>query len=287
MRKYVIIKKRSVKDMSADLHCHSKCSDGATSVQNVIRLAKFTGLNAIALTDHDTFKGVEEAQFYGKKYGIEVIHGAEISAYDFERKRQVHILCYNCRKPEVLFDIFEESKKNRYEAMQNAMKKISEVYAISMEMVEENARESSTVFKSHIMYTLMEAGYTERVYGDLYRKIFDWKTGFAKTQIAYPDVYEVIDLIHQAQGIAILAHPTVYDTMPAIDKMIAKGIDGIECWYPRGTQKVTDELLAITEKHHLLRTGGTDFHGYSAGKVNPIGTCTTPDDDLRRLINWA
>ena len=272
--------------MSADLHCHSKCSDGATSVENVVRFAKLTGLKAISLTDHDTFMGVEKAQFYGKKYGVEVIHGVEISAHDFDRDRQVHILCYNCQKPEVLSAIFQKSQEDRYNAIKKAVGIIAERYPINMEIIEENAKDSSTIFKSHVMYTLMEAGYTERIYGNLYREIFDWKTGFAKTKIPYPNVYEVIDLIHQAQGTAVLAHPSVYDTIPAIPKMIANGIDGIECWYPRSTKEITDSLLAVTEKYHLLRTGGTDFHGYSTGKVNPIGTCTTPDEDLKKLMNY-
>jgi len=273
--------------MPSDLHCHSKCSDGATPVRNLVYLAKLNKLKAISLTDHDTFMGVEEAKFYGEKYGVEVIHGTEISAYDFDRERQVHILCYNCKKPEDLSDIFKRSQENRRQSLTKAMEKISKVYAVDMEMVIENAKESSGIFKSHVMYTLMEAGYTERVYGDLYQKIFNWKTGFAKTKIEYPDVYEVIERIHQAQGIAILAHPTVYDTMPAIPKMIEKGIDGIECWYPRGTAEITEELLAITEKHHLLRTGGTDFHGYSCGRINPIGTCITPDEDLEKLMHYT
>ena len=272
--------------MSADLHCHSKCSDGATSVQNVIRFAKLTGLKAIALTDHDTFMGVEEAKFYGQKYGVEVIHGVEISAHDFDRDRQVHILCYNCQKPEVLSDIFKQSQINRYNAMTRAIEIISRKYPIDRETVEDNAKDSSTIFKSHIMYTLMEAGYTERIYGNLYREIFDWKTGFARTKISYPDVYEIIERIHQAQGIAVLAHPTVYDTVPAIPRLIAHGIDGIECWYPRSSAEISEQLIAVTQQHNLLRTGGTDFHGYSCGNINPIGTCTTPDEDLQKLLAY-
>lgn len=272
--------------MSADLHCHSICSDGATSVKNVIELASLIGLKALALTDHDTFMGIEKAQYYGRKYGVSVVVGAEISAYDFDRNRLVHILCYNCQKPELLTDTFNKIAVSRKNAMDKAMVEITKHYNISMEMVQESAKESSTIFKSHIMHALMLAGYTEKIYGDLYKEIFDWKTGFAKTKIEYPDVYEIIELIHKAEGVAVLAHPSVYDTIPSIPKLIEKGIDGIECWYPRGTQKDTEILLGYTKKYNLLRTGGTDFHGYSCGRVNPIGTCVTPDDDLEKLLNY-
>ena len=165
--------------MSADLHCHSVCSDGGTSVKNIVRLASLKGLTTIALTDHDTFKGVEEAKFYGKKYGVDIVHGAEISAYDFNRGRLVHLLCFNCKKPELFDDIFKTISNSRKSAMINAMDIISQHYAINMEMVEELAVESTTVFKSHIMKALMVAGYTDKVYGELYQKLFNWKTGIA------------------------------------------------------------------------------------------------------------
>lgn len=273
--------------MPADLHCHSICSDGATSIENIFRLARLNGLNAVAITDHDTFIGIEKAKKASEKYNVRLVAGVEISTFDYNRNRMVHILCYNCKKPELFNEIFETTAKNRYNAVMGALEKIKTRYSIDKEMVEELAKESSTVFKSHIMQALMIAGYTDKMYGDLFKELFSWKTGFAKTDIIYPDVYEIIDLIHKAGGIAVLAHPSVYDTIPAIPSLIEAGIDGIECWYPRATDEDTKALLEYTEKHNLLRTGGTDFHGYSCGNVNPIGTCTTPDEDLERLIEFS
>lgn len=273
--------------MSADLHCHSICSDGATSVENIFRLAKLSGLHTVALTDHDTFIGIEKAKKASEKYNVKLIPGVEISTFDYNRNRMVHILCYNCKKPELFNEVFDITAKNRYNAMTGAVEKIKQRYNIDIDMVEELATESSTVFKSHIMQALMLAGYTDKVYGDLFKEIFNWKTGFAKTNIIYPDVYEIISLIHNAGGTAVLAHPGVYDTIPAIPNLIKGGIDGIECWYPRASEEDKKILLEYTERYNLLRTGGTDFHGYSCGNVNPIGTCTTPDEDLERLINFS
>lgn len=273
--------------MAADLHCHSKCSDGATSVKNVIRLTSLAGLETVSLTDHDTFIGYEQAEFYGRKFGVKVIHGAEISAYDFDRNRLVHMLCYNCKQPEKLANVFSKIAKSRYRAMIKAMNEIEKRFSIDMRMVEEMAKDSSTIFKSHITNTLMEAGYTDKVYGELYKEIFDWEQGFAKTRIEYPDVYEIINLIHSAGGVAVLAHPSVYDTIPAIPKLIENGIDGIECWYPRASEEERNILLNYSDKYNLLRTGGTDFHGYNCGKVNPIGTCVTPDDDVKKLLKYS
>lgn len=271
--------------MSADLHCHSVCSDGATSVKNVVRLAKLRGLSAIALTDHDTVMGVKEAEHFGSIYGVQIVKGVEISAYDFQRNRLVHMLCYNYKNPEVFTETFNNIANSRMNAMVKAMSEITKRFNIDMDMVLELSKNSATTFKSHIMKALMLAGYTDKVYGELYKEIFDWKTGFAKTKIEYPDVEEIIKLIHKAGGTAVLAHPTVYDTVPAIPRLIECGIDGIECWYPRGTKQDTEVLLEYTKKHNLLRTGGTDFHGFSCGKVNPIGTCTTSQEDLDKLLS--
>ncbi len=273
--------------MPADLHCHSVCSDGATSIDNIFRLAKLNNLKAVAITDHDTFIGLEQAKKASEKYNVGLVKGVEISTFDYTRNRMVHLLCYNCKKPELFNEVFETSSKNRYNAMVNAVEKIRTRYNIDFDMVEALASESSTVFKSHIMLALMMAGYTDKVYGDLFKELFGWKTGFARTEIIYPDVYEIIKLIHLSGGTAVLAHPSVYNTIPAIPNLINAGIDGIECWYPRATNEDTEILLEYTKNYNLLRTGGTDFHGYSCGNVNPIGTCTTSDEDLEKIIEFS
>ena len=119
--------------MSADLHCHSICSDGATSVENIFRLAKLSGLHTVALTDHDTFIGMEKAEKASEKYNIRLIPGVEISTFDYNRNRMVHMLCYNCKKPELFDEIFSKSSKNRYNAMLGAIEKIRQRYNIDIE----------------------------------------------------------------------------------------------------------------------------------------------------------
>ena len=79
-----------LKMIKADLHIHSTMSDGSCSIEEVIQLAKEKGLTHIAITNHDTVKGLKEAIELGKKYGVEVIPGVEISAYDYKRNRKVH-----------------------------------------------------------------------------------------------------------------------------------------------------------------------------------------------------
>lgn len=134
------------------------------------------------------------------------------------------------------------------------------------------------------MQALMDAGYTDKVYGNLYKTLFDWKRGLVRTKIEYPDVYEMLDLIHEAGGVAVMAHPGVYDSLDLLQELAKEGkLDGIECWYPRAKEGESETLEKIANAHKLIKTGGTDFHGCNCGKVHPVGTCTTPDDQLVRI----
>lgn len=102
--------------MSADLHCHTKLSDGSVAIDELVILAKNKGIPTIAVTDHDTFAGATRAKIFGQRHGVEVIHGAEISAFDYQRKRLVHLLCYMCEHPgapgRLVWENFGEQKKS-------------------------------------------------------------------------------------------------------------------------------------------------------------------------------
>lgn len=269
--------------MTADLHCHSTVSDGSTDVEDILKMARLKEIGALSVTDHDTFIGSEIALKHAKEYDVEIIHGAEISAFDNKRNRLVHILCYMCDNPSMMDGVFTDIAESRRKSIDKALDKIIDKYPITREMVEKHAKNSTTIFKSHVMQTLMNAGLTDKVYGDLYRELFNWKTGIVRTKIEYPDVYDILSLIHKAGGIAVLAHPGVYDSIELLPELARAGLDGVECWYPRAKDGETEKITAIADEYNLVKTGGTDFHGYSSNMVNPIGTCTTPYDQLERL----
>lgn len=269
--------------MAADLHCHTKLSDGSVPVDELIMLAKGSGLSTIALTDHDTFSGVKTAQSLGERVGLEVIPGAEVSCFDNKRHRLVHILCYYPDKPEVFDTVFADIAESRKKEVTLALEKIMKYYPITTEMVQRRAQGSVTIFKQHIMQTLLDSGYTDKIYGELYKELFGYKTGIARTNIKYPDAFEILDMIHRAGGVAVLAHPSVYDSIDFLPELAEKGLDGVEYSFPRrkpGEDKILDEIV---KQYDLIKTGGTDFHGGSTSHVHPIGTCTTDDDQLARL----
>ncbi|MGN0550757.1 MAG: PHP domain-containing protein [Acutalibacteraceae bacterium] len=269
--------------MSADLHCHTKISDGSVAINELVLLAKNKGLDTIAITDHDTFAGTTRARIFGERYGVEVIHGAEVSAFDNKRGRLVHILCYMCKYPNRLEGMFSKILKDRQKAVTIALQKVMRMYPITPEMVAVRAKGSSSLYKQHIMQTLVDAGYTDKVYGDLYKKLFHHKYGLARTNIEYPDVYEVLQEIKSAGGVSVLAHPGVYDSYELLPELAQKGLDGVEVYYPRAKDGDEQLLTGIAKQYDLIMTGGTDFHGGCTSMVNPIGTCTTPDDQLARL----
>ena len=269
--------------MSADLHCHTKLSDGSVAIDELVILAKNKGIPTIAVTDHDTFAGATRAKIFGQRHGVEVIHGAEISAFDYQRKRLVHLLCYMCGLPARLEGLFGKILANRRKAVSIALQKVMRLYPITPEMVAKRAQGSTAIYKQHIMQTLVDTGYADKMYGPLYDKLFNWKIGIAKTNIEYPDVFEVLAQIHNAGGVAVLAHPAVYDTYALLPELAEKGLDGVEVYYPRARQDDEEVLGAIAQAYDLVMTGGTDFHGGSTSSVHPIGTCLTLDEQLLKL----
>ena len=271
--------------MAADLHCHTRLSDGSTSIEELIFIAKNKGISTIAITDHDTFSGTKQAKNIGQQQGIEVIAGAEFSTFDYKRGRKAHILCYLCDHPERLEEICTETEQSRREAGMKMIEKVLTLYPISVDMVLKRAQESTNIFKQHIMHALMDAGYATSVYGELFRTLFDSKTGIAYADAKYPDVHQVIKQIHHAGGLAVLAHPGVYNSYELLDELIEqKQLDGVEVFHSRNREGDEERLKRIAKRAHLVMTGGTDFHGMYASHAYPLGACTTPLDQLKELI---
>lgn len=268
--------------VSADLHCHSIYSDGTLTVKEIILLAKAQGLSAVAITDHDTFAGCAEAVAYGKMYGITVITGAEISSYDYKRKRKVHLLCYMPKDTSVIEPMISLTTSRRTNAVLSSIPKVLEKYHIPREMIFSNVNKGSGLFKQHIMTALINAGYTNELYGDLFHELFG-RNGIAKTSYSLPNVFDALKTIKRSGAVCVLAHPNVYNSYELIPELIACGLDGIEVNYPRAKESDIEVLGDICRKYDLIMTGGTDFHGRNTDKPLKIGTGTATDEQVRKL----
>ena len=276
--------------MLGDLHCHSKLSDGSMSIEDIVFYAKRCGLDVIALSDHDTMDGVAKAQELGKACGLEVIPAVELSSYDPSNDRTVHILCYFPKKPEKLEPLFKTMRRRRDEAGLTMIKRVMRQYPVTEEHVRRYSDQSTSIFKVHIMHALLDLGYDSKIYGDVYQGLFSRRSPYnVLEEVQYPTVWQVLDAVKEAEGIPVLAHPSVYDSMELLETLAAgKHIMGIEIDHPRNKPKDKVRMRELAEQHNLLITGGTDFHGYyTSGRAFPLATGLTHDDDMKKLYQAA
>ena len=273
--------------MAADLHCHTKLSDGSVGIEDLIVIAQKSGIDTIAITDHDCLAGTVRGQIIGKRYGVNIVPGVELSAFDYEAGKKVHILCYLAEKPDRLEGLCKRTSVARKRAGQIMMLKVAARFPISNDFIINHASGSTNLFKQHIMHALMDAGYTNEIYGDLYNALFSRESETnLLAPVKYPDVKEVIEEVHNAGGVAVLAHPALYDNFDEIDNYIQLGLDGIEVWHPSATDETIERLSNICKKNKILLTGGSDFHGLYGSKTVTLGTCLTPDEHLDKLMSY-
>ena len=258
--------------MIGDLHCHSKLSDGSTSLEDIVFYAKRAGLDALAITDHDTLSGASRAQVLGKRYGITVIPGVEISTFDPDTQRRVHILCYLPLKPDRLAGLLSRTLEQRRISGEQMIQKVSRLYPVTREHILRYAAASNSIYKVHIMQALLDLGYDTSIYGQLYAQLFSDSGGSCLVKTVYPSLEEVLQTVQPAPGIAVFAHPSVYRSMELVRRLAPSGfIDGIEVYHPRNTEEDQQELLTLCRQNGLLITGGTDYHGANKPDLD-IGT---------------
>lgn len=273
--------------MACDLHCHSKISDGSLGIEEIVAMARRRGLSALAITDHDAVVGATRAVIVGKRLGVPVIHGVELSAMDPATNRKVHILAYMCDTPDRLEGLCRRTNASRKAAATAMMKKVLRYYPILPESVARCASGSTNVYKQHIMHTLMDAGYADSFYGETYQKLFSPDTGCAYVPVEYPTVDEVIELVHSAGGLVVLAHPYTYDSIDLMQTLAKDNkLDGIEVWHPRNNAEQTAWLKDFAVQNKLLMTGGSDFHGMYTSKPRPLGSFTAPDETVQLMLAY-
>ena len=273
--------------MRGDLHCHTKLSDGSLGIEDLITLAKKRGIEAIAITDHDCLAGTVRGKIIGDRFGVQDIRGVELSATDTKTGKKVHLLCYLSDAPDRLEGLCHRNSLARKKAAHYMMLQVAKRYPVAAELIVKCATGSTNIYKQHIMQALMECGFSRDIYGEMYHKLFD-KDSPESVLVTpkYPDIEEVLTAIHDAGGIAVLAHPYFFDNLDSLPRLIENGLDGIEVWHPCATEEQQAELKKIATKNKLLMTGGTDFHGlYNLDPVS-IGDVLTPDDAMAKLLGY-
>ncbi len=263
--------------MPSDLHMHTFFSDGRLSPEELVAAAKAAGLKYISISDHDTVDGVvhlyEEGLYPNR--GIRIIPGVEFSAHHPER--EIHILGYNV-------DIFHQGLLEKLnDVMEARWSRFSEIvdklrahgYSISEAEVLKIAGSSKSISRSHIARVLVKNKCFSTV-REAFEKMLE------KGQPAYVphyrlEVEEIIELIHEAGGIAVLAHPKLVKDDELVEDVLSRGIQGIEVFYPRHDEEDVKRYMAMAEKYNLLVTGGSDFHGFPTRWPDELGVFTIDD----------
>lgn len=244
-----------------DLHVHTNESDGTYSPAEVVKIAKASGLAAIAITDHDTHLGYREAVEAGKELGVEVIPGIEIST---KYRASVHILGYfidiNCRSLQELLDWIVEDRDTRNRKMAELM--ASDGLPVSYDSMVE--RFGAVIGRPHFGRLLIELGLAKDM-NDAFDRFIEKGQKYYLPRNILP-LERAIKIIREAGGVPVLAHPFQYRLDDAglrelIEVCISHGVQGMECYYSGYTAEQSAYLVALAEEYKLLVTGGSDFHG--------------------------
>lgn len=273
--------------MKADLHCHTKLSDGTMGIDDIIILAKGSGVTTLAITDHDSLAGTTRAVMIGERYGVNVIPAVEFSATDKKRGSKVHILCYLPDRPERLEGLCKSNTEKRMKAAKLMVAKVAAKFPITVDFILKCAVGSTNIYKQHIMQALMECGYTTTIFGDLFKLLFskNSRMNVLGAPVEYPEPIEVIKAIHDAGGIAVLAHPGFYDNFELLDE-IGEELDGVEVWHPENTSEQQEYLKKKAKQYSLVMTGGSDFHGAFNAYPVKLGEYGPDEESLNALLTY-
>jgi len=247
-----------------DLHLHTTASDGVLRPSEIVRYAKGKGLQAIAITDHDTIEGCEEGLLEGEKIGFEVIPGIEISAK--HSPGSMHILGF-------LFDIYHPFLLERLEYLQKARaernpKIVEKLNQLGIDITFDEVVKASgggQVGRPHFANVLLEKKYVKS-----FQEAFE--RFLKKGAPAYVDKFrftseEALHFINEAKGVAVLAHPNTLgmngysELEKLVLKLVKEGLKGIEVYYPEHSSAEVAQFKTLADRYGLLSTGGTDYHG--------------------------
>ena len=249
-----------------DLHTHSNCSDGTFSVHELMDYAHEKGLAAIALTDHDTVEGLDEAISYtAEKYqDMEVVPGIEFSTVNEGKDVHVVGLYIDHHNPDFAADMqaFVNSRINRNIKM---CKKLSEEAGIPISYEELTAAyPGASLTRAHYADFMVKRGLVKSRNEVFDRYIGDDAPYFIPREDISPE--QAIGFILKAGGVPILAHPILYHMGDAkleafIERLKAAGLMGIEAIYSTYEPRDERQIKGLAEKYGLLISGGSDFHG--------------------------
>jgi predicted metal-dependent phosphoesterase TrpH len=265
--------------MRIDLHTHSSVSDGTDRPAELVRKARAVGLDVVALTDHDTFDGLDEAAAEGERLGILLVRGMELSCS--RRGDSVHVLAYGAdRANPALAAEMARVRDGRLGRLAGVLAKLAELgVPVSEAEVMAQVGDSPSVGRPHIADALIKAGHVRDRQEAFDRFLADG--GPAHVHRYTIEVDRGIDLVHEAGGLAVIAHPwgrgREYVLPSSVLEALVRdhGLDGIEVDHQDHDYETRKRLRALADDLGLLATGASDYHG--VGKLDHDLGCNTTD----------
>ena len=266
----------------ADLHTHTKCSDGRLAPANLVRQARERGLHALAVTDHDCVDGLEEAAREGARLGVEIVPGIELSVT--VGLREAHLLGYffDPDHPAIRAHLqkYRGIRENRVKSIVARLRELG--VPIEMTNVLE-VSDGAILGRPHVASAVVQIGFAQAEQEVFDRYLRDGAPAFvAKPPFPAEDA---LDMLHQAGGIGVLAHPGHYTSDAAIKHLVRSGLDGIETVHPSHEYSLRQYYRRRARELGLIETGGSDYHGFRATDDQNFGRFSIPYvqlDGMRR-----
>lgn len=244
-----------------DLHLHSTASDGVLSPSALVEAARAAQVDVIALTDHDSIDGIVEARSAAAQNGLRVIAGVELSAHDEER--EIHILGLHLERLDSMRARLSQLADARRARAREMVQRLNEIgVRIEFEDVIVLAGESA-LGRPHIARTLVAHGWAHDHRDAFERYLLPGRPGFVPKRRLPVD--EAIVIVHDAAGLAVLAHPAPEDSLERLTTFARQGLDGLEVAHPSLAADDRARLHAAADHLGLVKSGGSDWHGLKDG----------------------
>ena len=265
--------------MYADLHLHTHYSDGTYTPEELAERGREQGLGVLALTDHDTIDGCRQMALACAERDIEFVSGCEFTVEldGFE----IHLLGYflnlDCSRLIEELEKYQNVRQNRIHEIVSRLNKLG-IEITSNDVLD--VANCNSPGRPHIGRVLVAKGHCRSLDESFQKYLKKGKPAWVpKAKMTAP---QAIELIHEAGGLAVIAHPGLYHRDDVIGPLVGAGLDGIECFYTRHSTAMTEHYLMLAEQYGLIVTGGSDCHGENKGRPL-IGAVKLPYSYVERM----